>query len=210
MKTKWRKIVCCGMYRAGSTWQYNIVRLACPECEVGYANIDQRESSCYTPNWAYKCHEFSESLAKNATLILTSHRDPRDALMSMKRKFNMPPSITAVDEFMGKYLPWSRMADYDMRFEDMMSNKEQEAERILKIVGSDASVKDILKQVEDIQPNQNEKAHDPISLLHKDHITNTKRGDYINAFHVSLLFQIEEKYGAWMEENGYKRLLAWS
>lgn len=95
-------VICCGMYRAASTWQYNV---ACHLIErfysgerLGYLfdgnSLKERLRNLSSPsNWIIvKAHEpdpfFAELLSSDAAFALYSYRDIRDVAYSVAHKRN--------------------------------------------------------------------------------------------------------------------------
>ena len=84
--------VCAGMYRSGSTWLHNAVRLilaraGAPGLAAGW--IANKDFLLTHETSVVKVHAFEEDLAgREGAIVLTSHRDLRDIMASLQRKFN--------------------------------------------------------------------------------------------------------------------------
>lgn len=92
------RVICAGLRRGGSTWQYHAVRLilkiANPDRQLvaqafsGGKPDDVTRLLTTTPEEEYlvvKVHEYDPRWARAATHVATSHRDPRDVYHSVKR-----------------------------------------------------------------------------------------------------------------------------
>src|SRR5262245_49638153 len=106
--------VCAGMYRSGSTWLYNAVRLILAKAEVpGLAAgwIAEKDTLLKHKNPVVKTHAFDADLAACETaVVLTSHRDLRDVLASLHRKFNTGFSLQPLRDAVESHGNWSRVA----------------------------------------------------------------------------------------------------
>ena len=131
-------IVTAGMPRSGSTWLYNAVRLLLEytgKLDIGAGWISDFNSFKNHDVVILKIHYFKPVIANNATMILYSYRDIRDALASFKRKFGNEPSIEQARKFIHNDNIWREKASFIMKYEDMIAAQEKTLEKITGFLG---------------------------------------------------------------------------
>jgi len=85
------RIIAAGLGRSGSTWQFNVLYSALWLAGLHPASAHGQLLSTFThlndtlncPVSVVKVHQFHPELLSRADYIFTSHRDPRDALISL-------------------------------------------------------------------------------------------------------------------------------
>ena len=154
-----------------------------------------------------KAHRYSESLASMASLVLFSYRDIRDCLASGFRKFGVTPTIQRADELVDQYEAWSKISTYNMRYEDMLKNKEFVIKNIARAMNINvANTEAIVKQLDGQSFNSSgdkNKIYHETNLYHKGHITDGRHGSWKGQLDHELLRNIVEKHGQWLSSNGY-------
>ena len=209
MKQKNLKIVSAGMPRSGSTWLYNAIRLIAIENNIfgdstpcGWCeDVDSNESS-----WLIKIHTFDSLLSRNSDFIFYSYRDLRDALASNLRKFSTPIDISLVDTFIEWDNKWRKVADYSMKYEDMLKNPEQEIKNIGKLLGYSGNAHVIIDAIKKLNYDSNgsrNETYNEKNLFHKNHITDGRIGSWKGQIEPELLIEIEDRYKDWFLNNGY-------
>lgn len=88
-------VICCGMYRACSTWQYEVVGHLIEAHRrgerLGYVEGAEYRPSLVEGHWrVLKCHDrhpnFDRALDRGVAIAIYAHRDVRDVVDSMRHK----------------------------------------------------------------------------------------------------------------------------
>lgn len=168
------------MYRSGSTWQYNAVRLitkghraAAPAFVKGIRLIDLMDSG----DVILKIHEYFKMLVDWADFVLTSHRNPHEILASsllfnLIQKDSIKRHIELIRRHYDYHLRYTDVADYNMNFVDLLNDQRLVIHDLCGILGVTADVDDVARQLDAMTYDGPD--CDPITLLHKDHRTNCK------------------------------------
>lgn len=216
--SKPRLYVCAGMHRSGSTWLYNVVRLALMGLgEYVYATTAE-PVGMYDPEYpvkqhVVKTHTFRQDLVKNATRVFTSRRDLRDVAASMVRLGNIENEVLPVLKFLHwelrLYLQWSSFSKYESVYEDMVQDKLLAVRSLLYKLGMalnmEANSNEIHAQVQALRaPPKEAKMYDPTTLLTPGHFTDGRVGSYKDTLSPEVVRAIEEEFGDWLQEKGYE------
>ena len=175
-----KKILITGIPRSGSTWQYNVVRLALIEagfkvygCWIEDYNIDL-DSDFHV----IKLHEFDRFLAEDSFLTFTSQRNVKQVQQSMTRFRKQPYEYEKAVKLFNNWKRWIFHSHYLTKFEDLVNNREGEVARIINVLSSKipklATINPsiIAKKVDNlIVPKGDVDTYDKITLLHPNHIT---------------------------------------
>lgn len=197
-------VVCAGMYRSGSTWLFNAVRIMVQRSIGPVGVATEPEEMVGFDNYVVKTHGFGEELYRRADVVLVSHRDLRDVVASCHRMFKMPLTIDTAREALGHYLAWLKYAKYDMRYETMMEDPAKEVERIAQSLGLVVDAPSIameLSQLSFVLPSK--RGHDKTTFLHPNHITNGKHGSWVGLLPTETANNITIEFSDWMKSNGY-------
>jgi hypothetical protein len=87
----------------------------------------------HSPVCVVKIHQPHPSLLEFADIVLTSHRDPRDAFVSARTlwpDFSVKYTIAHLKEYFNYYIFWLPFACYDMKYESMVADELTEIKRI--------------------------------------------------------------------------------
>lgn len=203
-------IVTAGMPRSGSTWLYNAVRLLLEytgKLDIGSGWISDFNSFKDHDVVILKIHYFEPVIANNATTILYSYRDIRDALASFKRKFGNEPSIEQARKLIHNDKKWREKASFIMKYEDMIAAQEKTLEKIAGFLGiTNANPIQIIQDINNMTYEKGEKRNDVYNmenLLHKNHITDGRHGSWDGYVQKELITQIENELKDWLQFNGY-------
>lgn len=201
------------MPRSGSTWLYNVARLLilrnpllAQQFSCGWVGdlntIPAGKSSLI------KIHDYEENIVKRSNYILYSYRDVRDAIASSFRKFGKHPSISQVGYFIDQHRKWIASADYVMRYESMLQDKEKIVSEVAKVLNLEfGNPAEIVNAIDNMHYDNNGKKNDAYhmeNLYHRGHITDGRHGSWNGVLSESLLQEIENKYSDWLIENGYE------
>lgn len=186
------KVLVTGLSRSGSTWQYNAVkailqraadaarrdgRLGEGDYAVRSAHADgdsELFDACLDSHMCVlKTHIFVPRLVSRVDVILTSHRDVRDVVLSSMLMFRAclgPTGETrtqrshSVTHRFQQYAHWTPYACYDMNYERMMANRTAEVERLARAaLRGDATLagaidaQDVVDQVDELSSRRPER-----------------------------------------------------
>jgi hypothetical protein len=207
--------LCAGMYRSGSTWLYNAVRgilqqAGAPDLATGW--ITEKESLLAHRNAVIKVHAFDASLAARADVILVSHRDLRDVAASLRRKFKTEFSTSTVHETFDDYMKWRESAAYDLRYEQLLTDKLFELKKIAAALKLPAEMlkqlryETILSEIDAEKFTEQRSTalrYDAVNLLHDGHITDGRHGSWKNFVPDEIIAAIEKEFRGWMLTEGY-------
>lgn len=185
-------ILVAGMFRSGSTWLYNVVRVYLennfPDNVYGcfVTDYDQQNQCCYH---VVKSHEFSTELSNKASLIVLSERDYKDIAKSMSRFHSMQytaEDMMPLNEYYHRYAEYAQKS-VKLPYTDIMYSIDGEPvgkyyaaglviHRLMKanVIETKLLVKeDIIRLVEQVetlpQPEGSVDYADPITLIHPNH-----------------------------------------
>lgn len=129
-------ILCCGLKRAGSTLQFNLVRRVlegnqCSYINLGYKSASEIEelriSEFNTEYLLIKCHDYEVSIVdKFRCFSLFIHRDVRDVYVSQREKWGVGiASIPKLVSSSNAALIYANKHDYFIQqYEDVYQNEE--------------------------------------------------------------------------------------
>jgi hypothetical protein len=140
---------------------------------------------------------------KTTDFIFTSHRDLRDVVASLNRKFGTAPSLSAAKDAFDHYIDFACCATYDMHYETMMANQRLELIKIATILGISPSL-DVSGELSKLKFSKatDFSPHDHENLLHPGHITDGRHGSWSNV-PAYVISEIETEYGNWLKSKNY-------
>lgn len=207
--------ICAGMYRSGSTWLFNAARLC-----LTHANVPGLDSGWVTDkdrllareNPIIKVHLFEPALAATGGIILTSHRDLRDVAASLRRKFNVASLSEKLREAVDHHAQWSRLAAFDLRYENLLADKMGQLRRVAGVLGLPPAAvaalpyETILQEIDVEKFSEKRQAtegYDKLNLLHAGHITDGRHGSWTNTLTPAEVAEIEKEFQPWLAAHGY-------
>ncbi|USN99887.1 MAG: hypothetical protein H6810_04270 [Phycisphaeraceae bacterium] len=213
-------VVVAGMNRSGSTWVYNAARFLMTHWGLrpAYAgwihDIDLPDKLLLGPA-LIKVHEYHHDLALRADLVLTSHRDLRDVVASMARKFGVRPDIELATFILDEYLKWAVHAAYDLRYESLLEDAQRELARLASVMrprGKPLDCRMLERITEELADLPNRPVHpgssgaDTVTLMHPGHVTDGRRGGWRSSIDEATADEIDHRFAVWMSERGYPPL----
>ncbi|MBV32392.1 MAG: hypothetical protein CMK36_02985 [Porticoccaceae bacterium] len=192
-------IVCAGARRSGSTWAFNAIRLLFENNQktLYYSYIDKYDPSHPTEVHLVKTHIFDETLAKDADIVVSNIRDPRDIIASEIRigkiKENSPMLVERISNIIREeFSPWRPVWDLLIRYEDFVANKFAYLAKLMDLLELDADKRKVYNQLEYLGKNRKSKFDDNF-LYHKTHVTNGKVMSYSDDLKPGQISRIERE-----------------
>ena len=143
-------VVCCGMYRSGSTLQYQIasaiVEHYCKGKRLEWnreIDIESVLKNAQSQDCVLKVHDFTKQIEQaakgNDVRFIYAHRDIRDVVVSLARKnlssFNDVINSGIIEGMLRNDLGWNRQSPLLVsRYSDLLQNLEHEISRIGKFL----------------------------------------------------------------------------
>jgi hypothetical protein len=119
--------------------------------------------------------------------VLTSHRDLRDVAASLVRKFGSEAPLASLRETVDHHAKWTRVAAFDLRYEDLLKDEKGQVERVAgalrlpaaALAGLDyaALAHEIGREKFDAKRSTAER-YDAVNLLHDGHVTDGRHGSW--------------------------------
>lgn len=204
-------ILAAGMPRSGSTWLYNAVRLLARESaasptDVACAWVGDSEKLPDARVRILKIHDFAPELAEQANCIVYSYRDVRDAMASMARKFETQLTLDLARHLIRQHSCWCSVANYVMRYEQMVLDPEAELHRLQTALGlNEIEVASVLKQLSGLDydsPGSKNETYHSENLFHRGHITDGRVGSWGAQLSAELEGEIVAEDREWFERFG--------
>lgn len=201
-------VLCGGMSRSASTWLYNAARLLVSQSvgtEIIQGWVDDLEQLPPRSHAVIKLHDYDPDLVRHSSHVLYSYRDIRDVLASMKRIWNKKPSIETADRLVSLYQQWTSVADYVVRYDDILADKAQIIERMAETLGIDnPHTQLVLDEVSKMSyfSEGPKTVHNRVNLFHKQHVTDGRSNSWQGHVKPMLIAQIERKHQNWFEQCG--------
>ncbi len=199
------------MPRSGSTWLYNVARLALQAqhgaTAVAAGWIGDRGRLPTAPVQLLKVHDFDAGLAAGAWRVLWSYRDLRDVLASLQRKFGTPATLAGADHFVAQHGLWQPLAVHAMRYESMLQDPEAEVRAVCRAlevdpVHADAVLRGSQGLGYDSDGPRNDTYHET-TLYHRGHVTDGRHGAWRGTLPRELAAALAQRHAGWLREHGY-------
>lgn len=205
-------VLSAGMIRSASTWLYNVLRLillseptVAGDFSCGW--IGDLQKIPLKRHMLVKVHAYNQKLVDQARLVFYSYRDIRDALASNARKFGAKPSINLADNLISQHNKWVHVADFSMKYEEMLKDKKNLVSGIaamLKIAVSDPEM--VCRQIDEMSyESEGEKndAYHQTNLFHRGHMTDGRYRSWKGVIDKELEKAIVDRHLEWFEKNNY-------
>jgi hypothetical protein len=179
-------IVSAGMYRSGSTWLYNAIRLLSGDCYSTFVHSgNDYDKENPKDIHLLKVHKYSNWMSNQADLVITIYRDIREVKESMERRklvategFTNEARTDLFDIYHHNSMLWYMEADLIVNYETMLENPVfvlGQIHRAMYSAGVPFKEKSIeeMEQISEELRNMKvpETGSDPVTLLHQEHIT---------------------------------------
>lgn len=178
-------IIIAGMYRSGTTWQFNTVRLLCER--AGYDDVIgcEWDGSGRAPDAdvvIVKRHKYTARLAAAAHVVFTSERDWANAADSYYRLTGERPTAQDINTWQRWLEEWELRSAYHMSFPLLHTLASRTLTthcigRELWLAGLDrfgsmplSVIRDVAEAVDAIEP-PTDVDYDPVTMLFRNHMT---------------------------------------
>ena len=121
-----------------------------------------------------KAHGYEQNLVDASSVIFYSYRDLRDAIASQERKTGEKATLELADCYVDAHEKWMQVADYTMKYESFLHEKESFIPDIVKILNA--------KQI--ISCDSNSKPANPENILGEiEQLNYAADGEKTNLYH---------------------------
>lgn len=178
------KIVTAGMYRSGTTYQFNVVRVIM-ELSYGKDNV----YSCWCDDYVksdkqieiVKVHKARKDVYRGADIIVSTKRNPEDIKGSMRRRadflkdnpdprFSGESLVYKFDDYMWHSRWWGAKASFIQDFERIKNDTRNLIKDYLNLFKvTNVTPEQVIEELDRIKPPK--EGYDPVTLLHVGHIT---------------------------------------
>lgn len=215
-KTGQRLVVAAGMSRSASTWQFNALRLL---LESSGESVYSFWIEDWDPEKArqarillVKIHQISPALADAAWRSFTCHRDLRDVAVSSADLARADgydvDTVALIREIREAHEFWARESVLDAPYERIVTDPESVLKRIAAWIGTpitEVKAQHLCQALTSLSDGEVPPGgpHNPVTLLHQQHIFDGRPGRYRGALDDAVERRITEENGAWMSQHGY-------
>jgi hypothetical protein len=219
MLMKSRLILCAGLNRSGSTWQFNAVRhlfLAEDPARDIYSCWVEDYDPCHpAPIHIVKAHRPLETAALDPEMLVTTYRDLRAVAGSLIRMRWCDERRETIEAFLDRYVidcqNWERVATLATRYDRILTEPAgvlAELALALRIDLNPQQIAEIEKNLAALQPQRDTPTggitdFDPITLLHDGHIGTKSDMPARQLLSPSLIADIEIRYHDWLVTHGF-------
>jgi hypothetical protein len=212
----YEKIVICGMRQSGSTAFYNIIRFAYMLQDISIYGSPHNK---YDPNnsssvHVRKAHEYIGKIKKWGDLCMVTKRDPRDCLISARKKKHKFNGNEGLLEYCGNairsYEDWKPHSKYIFHYEKFKNNSIDVINEVIDVLGFQGDVDvnkiyDYINKIKDMNKQTLMSEDYKETLLKPKFITNNgKIGGYKNFMTQDEIKLFNSNFGDWLEKEGYE------
>lgn len=203
-------LLCAGFPRSGSTWLFNVMRIALLQAKVPiYASwIEDYEAANPAPVHLVKVHDVCP-LLDEADAVFVSTRDLRDVAASRRLFDPLSDDPDAVVDYFHLRLhhhgQYERRAHHHVVYEQMVADKPGHIARILAALGIDGDPDAIDRAVEalTVRDVSDDGRYDRNNLLLQNHVRHGGVGYYAEHLTPASVAMIERHFGGWLADHGY-------
>ncbi|MFK7741075.1 MAG: sulfotransferase family 2 domain-containing protein [Planctomycetota bacterium] len=203
-------LLCAGFPRSGSTWLFNVMRIALRRAQVPLhaAWVNDYDADHPAPVHLVKVHDRSP-LLNAASAVFVSTRDLRDVAAS--QRLHDPDSDNperVVDHFherLSHHGAYERAAHHHVVYEEMVRDKQGHIAQVLAKLGIDGDPQAIHLEVESLQvrDRSSDGRYDTTNLLLVGHVRHGGTGYYRDVLSAESTRAIERHFSAWLQDHGY-------
>jgi hypothetical protein len=218
-----KKIICAGLRRSGSTWLYNVVKIACKKMDflieskfVNTLKLENKLTSLdFDKTCVFKMHHYSSDFNLDNSIIFVTIRDFRDVVASCQRRnllsnnlitddygkevnFNNLSDVKSfLDNEKNNFFGWSSKACMIIPYRNIAYDKIATIQKICDVLNFKISANDVFQEVENLQIPETEV--DKNTELWPHHITSGKNLDF-NEVSADVIKFIEDNYFEYLED----------
>lgn len=169
------------MYRSGTTWQFNALRIMLEHAHPGdvyscfWQNYDRKKRKAFN---LIKAHKWRGRMAKDADIIFSTYRHPKQVRESMARhaklitdkRFANGSNVARFDEFWNQSQLWANQPHAEIvSFETIIHNPHAAVEQMADRLNINVDIERVVTEINALKvPDE---GFDPVTLLHANHIT---------------------------------------
>lgn len=166
-------IVTTGVRRTGSTWQYNVIRLALIEAGYNVYGNGEYDSKIDVDYYVIHIHGYDYELRKKAWKIFTTVRDFEGIKGSLKR-MGWEKSDKNIMKYIKEWNKWWRYACHVTNFTEIKTAEQWQIICIISELGVNADYREVQKELHKLKPpKEGEYAktggYHTTTLLHPNH-----------------------------------------
>jgi hypothetical protein len=232
-------IFCAGMMRSGSTLQFQLTSSIVEHAGMGrrlpyspeseFESLREQHAGDRQTKVikAHRCTTAHHALAlQQQAKVVYTYRDIRDVAVSAMKKFDKT-LYEIIDSYwleqaLADYRKWTSVPDVLIsKYENMVANIAQEAERINQFTGAhlagqtvqeiaaDFTLERQRQRIAEFRRGLNrpvdaaEIVFHPIEQLHHNHIDDGAVGKWQDQLSATEIFYLDSKFGDWLLETGY-------
>lgn len=156
------------MKRSGTTWMYNVVRVAMNHRGLDYTiSGSMAEAKKHKGRMLLKSHWWRQDVQRLATLVFTSDRDVEDVYRSLRRLWDRAPTGREMAKIVEHSRRWQRVSDYHMPYRLLLEDPRKACARIIDTLGYGVDPDAVFAEVSAIEPP--EEGQDPVTLYFANH-----------------------------------------
>lgn len=161
-------VVIAGMKRSGTTWAYNIARVALTRAGVDFdISGSLAEAKRATGPMLLKSHWWRRDVERLATTVITSERNVEDVYHSLEHLWGRPPTGAEMAKIVEHYRRWRRVSDFHFPYRRLLDDPLGVATGIISSLHLDVDPAAVLAEVEAIEPPK--EGQDPVTLYFSNH-----------------------------------------
>lgn len=223
-------IIANGLYRSGSTWQYNVIQQLLERCVAGRglglydpdglrkAMLDTVKHQCHC---VVKIHSYIEGvqylLRNDVAKLVYIYRDLRDVYMSLQKYQGHTEYFESGGriryDLRGYYKMRSEPNTFFQRYEDMMGDPLAATRQLATFLGLKVDP-DVVRQIAGIcstsqarliAEHQHEGQHDPRTLVYHNHVSATEgRSTWREELDPAIAEELTVRFKDWLQHAGYE------
>lgn len=161
-------IVVGGMKRSGTTWMFNVIRVALDHAGKAYT-VTGSLAEAKKPSGLVllKSHWHRGDVAAQATKVFTSDRNVIEVFQSLERLWGRPPTGRELAKIVEHYRRWDRIADYRMPYGRLIEEPQAVVTEICMTLDLPVNPVRVFAEVSAIEPPK--EGQDPVTLYFSNH-----------------------------------------
>ena len=205
-----RLLLVAGMPRSGSTWLYNVIRLALEDVIAG-AQIwsgwtEDLDRASGERTKLVKLHDFDEILAAEADIIIYSYRDIRDVIASSYRMWGTAPTVEHAQSLVSQFQHWYDRCNVLIRYDELIARPLQIVTRVTAALGihpDPAKIVERLRPLSSLPPESATDSYHRTTLYHRNHLTHGGHVTWKNDVDAAVIRAIEVRFADWFKRYSY-------